>query len=74
MAGIGFGDGEDASVETLCVVGLDGVADGRGGGGGGGRAVGLTVLHMGGWEVINHGGLGLFVVVVVAAILLIEKN
>lgn len=37
------------------------------GGGGGGRAVGFTVLHIGGCDVINHGGLGLFVVVVVAA-------
>lgn len=48
MAGIGFGDGEDASVETVGVVGFDGGTDGRGGGGGGGRAVGFTVLHIGG--------------------------
>lgn len=50
------------------------VLDGRGGGvtdtfggGGGGRAVGFTVLHIGGCDVISHGGLGLLVVVVVAA-------
>lgn len=38
------------------------------GGGGGGLAEVLTVLHMGGCEVINQGGLGLLVVVVVAAV------
>lgn len=66
MAGTGFGDEDGAFVDTLNVVDFGGVTEGRGGGGGG-RAVGFTVLHMGGCEVINHGGLGLFVVVVVAA-------
>lgn len=38
------------------------------GGGGGGRADVFTVLHIGGCDVISHGGVGRFVVVVVAAI------
>lgn len=54
------------------------VFDGGGGGGvadtfdgsGGGRADGFTVLHIGGWDVINHGGLGLLVVVVVVAVVI----
>lgn len=33
----------------------------------GGLALGFTVLHIGDCEVISQGGLGLFVVVVVAA-------
>lgn len=47
MAETGCGEGEEASVDTLCVVDFDDVTDGRGGGGGG-LAVGFTVLHMGG--------------------------
>lgn len=43
---------------------------GGGGGGGPGRTVtGLAVLHTLGCEVISHGGLGLVVVVVIAAVI-----
>lgn len=44
-----------------------GVADTFDGSGGGRADGGLTVLHIGGWDVISHGGLGLLVVVVVVA-------
>lgn len=52
------------------VVANIGGLDGSGfnfGGGGGVLTVVFVVLHMGDCDVINHGGLGLFVVVIVAA-------
>lgn len=55
MAGTGTGSGgiiEAFEGGEICV----GLADGD-----------LMVLHIGGWDVINHGGLGLLVVVVVVA-------
>lgn len=65
----GGGSTVDVDVDVLGVVTAFGGGEGEGfGGGGGGLVDGLTVLHIGGWEVISHGGLGLFVVVVVAAI------
>lgn len=62
-------------VEEVLTVVVAGTGTGSGGGivafeGGAiwdGRADGLMVLHIGGWDVINHGGLGRLVVVVVVA-------
>ena len=54
---------EDVTVVTSLV---GGVAE-TFGGAGGGRADGFTVFHIGGCDVINHGGLGRLVVVVVVA-------
>lgn len=57
---------------VLCgVVAVTGGLDGNGfedfGGGGGGLTDVLVVLHIGDCDVISQGGLGLFVVVIVAA-------
>lgn len=61
-SGRGRAGGEGGDGEVACTTG------GGGGGGGPGRTVtGLAVLHTLGCEVISHGGLGLVVVVVIAA-------
>lgn len=70
VTGCGGGFREEA-VDWLAVLLAAGVRDGTVadilGVGGAGRGDVFTVLHNGGCDVISHGGLGLFVVVVVAA-------